>query len=352
MARHLSLSSKNIFYIFGSLLSVISLLAGGYFFFLYFRPIPSTLEPTPSISPQPLNSSIPAIFDFKHDSDYFSYGNHYFTDTVFVISKQAPYEALVATVSRGQRSQDVRADSRVSYYNGTKWNRFQTSHSQKNSQSEPDDITKQWNILTDNSRVLREQSDGEFALGNDRVLFNTTALLNEIGMRSEPGYTKFMSEGSGTLEINGTTHSAYVLYSRIYSMNGDSIQFYDHSLGVITDWVAFWDTNGNFYHLDKTDVAKPSEIYASHAIGVMKKSDGGVYKTFAIDASRDSLNDPKKFSYIFNDPVNATLSIDRTTQHIKEPFSGYTWFMGHVTGSATHDGISSSGVGIVEYIHD
>lgn len=45
---------------------------------------------------------------------------------------------------------------------------------------------------------------------------------NEIGIRSLPGYTKFMSEGDGTIIINGEPFESYVLYTRIYSSNSSS----------------------------------------------------------------------------------------------------------------------------------
>ncbi len=280
-------------------------------------------------------------------------GKHYFDDTVVIVSKTKPQKNLVASVTRAEQDKNYSQTTRVSFYDGNKWIREINSSETPDSTIVSNNLVKNWTIDLDPSRVLKESVQGEIIINNRDLSFSTGILQNEIGMRSLPGYTKFMSQGSGTLKIDGQDIPVYILYTRIYSSNSADIQYYDQSLGLTTDWVAFWDKEGRFYHVDSTDVAKPIPNYQTHQIGVMEDLNGSVTKTFNLSITRDQKNPPVNYTISIANPINASLKISRINGLNKAPNGSYTWFMGNIEGSVqTNNGSAIEGVGLLEYIHD
>jgi hypothetical protein len=201
--------------------------------------------------------------------------------------------------------------------------------------------------------MLKEQVKGIIVVGDNTISFTTNALANEMSVRSLPGYTKFMSEGNGQITINGEVHPAKVLYTRIFSMNTSDIQFYNEPIGVTTDWVAFWDTQGNFYHIDSSTVSKPTPIYKTHTLGIFKTVSGAISKSFSVTASRDSKTPPDAYTFSIQNPIMATLKLQRKSAINKAPNGEYAWYMGTVDGSVTlANGFPVNGYGVTEYIHD
>jgi hypothetical protein len=299
------------------------------------------------VTPYPTNPQL------EQDTTVFLPGKYYFDDTVIVVTKDNPRINLVASVTRTEQEKDYLQNTRVSYYDGNTWTRQTDSKTTKDSGVVSNNLLKSWDVTIDQSRVLKQTVHGEVTINNTSVAFSTGILQNEIGMRSLPGYTKFMSNGSGTININGTVHQAYIVYTRIYSLNAADIQYYNQSLGLTTDWIAFWDAKGNFYHIDKTSVDKPTQIYQTHQIGVLEDATGAVTKTFEVKVTRDSKNPPEKYAVSLNNPVGAALKLNRINGINKAPNGSFTWYMGNVEGTVQKDGGESiSGIGLVEYIHN
>ncbi len=277
----------------------------------------------------------------------------YFEDTAILMSKTEPRYTIASTVARAEVQDGYTQSARISYFDGSKWVRKIDTLKTKDSAVVTTSLLRKWQITYDPSRVLKQSAIGGFSVNGTTIDFVTGTLANEIGMRSLPGYTKFMSRGEGSLTINGTRHEAFVLYTRIYSSNASAIQFYTTPLGVTTDWTAFWDQSGNFYHVDKTSVAKPTEIYQTHEIGVRESSDGNVIKTFKVDARHDAPKAPKLFTLGLGAPLSETLQLSVVNQFDKYPGISYVWFMGHVQGEVKKaDGTSDPGFGLVEFIQD
>ena len=255
----------------------------------------------------------------EQDSTKFLPGKYYFEDTVMLITKDSPQISLIVTVDRVQQDTNYAQSTRVSYYDGTNWTRQSNSKTTADSTIVGNSLIKDWNINIDPSRVLKESVQGDVTLNNSIFGFSTNVLQNEIGIRSLPGYTKFISNGTGTLIINGTTHPAYVLYTRIYSLDASEIQFYNQPFGVTTDWIAFWDTQGNFYHIDATNVDKPTPTYQTHQLGIMEDANGSVTKTFNLSINRDSKNPPTQYMVKMDSPIGATLTFNRVNGVNKAP---------------------------------
>ncbi len=289
----------------------------------------------------------------EQDSTKFLPGKHYFDDTIIIVTKDKPQINVVATVTRAEQDKDYAQSTRVSYYDGVNWTRQSASKISKDSTIVSNSLVKSWDTTIDPSRVLKQTAQGEITINNTSLVFSTGVLQNEIVMRSLPGYTKFMSNAAGTLTTNGVVHQAYVLYTRIYSLNAAELQSYDQSLGLTTDYIAFWDTQGNFYHIDITNVDKPTPIYQTHQLGIMEDTNGSVEKTFSVTVNRDSKNPPEQYTAFLNNPIGAALKFNRVNGINKAPNGSFTWYMGNIEGTVQRpNGETLNGIGLVEYIHN
>lgn len=354
-----SSSQKNIVLIILLVLGFVSTFAGGFFLSTFLAseqttapPLSITPKPTSLITGTPIPTPAPDPDGQKMSLMNFDVGKHYFDDTMLLITKTAPFYTFVATTTRTEGADSYTQNTRSSFYNGTDWVR-KTDTTKTNSPAIlPDALVSSWQIAINSSRVLKEQSVGAFTIGQNNIGFSVGNLQNEMTIRSLPGYTKFMSEGNGTLTIDGTAYPAHALYTRIYSSNTKEIQFYNAPIGVTTDWLAFWDANGTFYHIDASDVAKPTDIYMTHQLGVVKHANGAVEKTFSVASTRDTENPPTKYTISLNTPERPSISFTRKTAINKAPDGAYSWFLGTGDGVVTTNGKQVSGIGVVEYIHD
>lgn len=307
------------------------------------------IPPVSGLTPLPTSNN-PQV---EQDTTKFLPGKLYFDDTILVVTKDKPQINLVATVTRAQQDSNYVQSTRVSYFDGSKWTRVSTSKAIASSAIVSNQYVKSWNITVDPSRVLKESAQGEITINNSSLVFSTGVLQNEITVRSLPGYTKFMSNGTGTLTINGVSHPAYILYTRIYSLNASDIQFYNQPIGVTTDWLAFWDSVGNFYHVDNTSVDKPTATYQTHQLAIFEDTSGAVTKTFSVSVNRGSKNPPEDYVMSLGAPINATLNLKRINGINKAPNGSFTWYMGNVEGTVQNrNGEVLNGVGVIEYIND
>lgn len=277
----------------------------------------------------------------------------FFEDTIMLVSKSDPRLSMIATVSKQEQDSGYTQNNRASFFDGNSWKRVAKSEKTSDSTFKSNSLISEWNQDIDPSRVLRESMNGEINIENKKINFSTSILQNEISMRSLPGYTKFMSNGQGTITVDGNSYPANVVYTKIYSLNSSDIQFYNQPFGLTTDWVAFWDNEGDFYHIDRTDLSKPTEIYRPHEIGIVEESNGSMMKTFNVSVGRDNSTPPKSYNINLGNPVNKTLKLNLVNSINKVPSGSYKWFMGQVTGTATNNiGNEINGFGIVEYINN
>lgn len=312
---------------------------------------------TTSAVPGKTDIAIPVTDDdnsptVPQDSTKFIPGKHYFDDTIILVSKKDPSINLVATVTRSEQDGSYTQGTRISFFDGTSWDRKISSQKTENSSIVSNGIVKSWNVTIDPTRVLKQTVDGEVIVNKKAIQFTSGTLQNEISVRSLPGYTKFMSEGTGTITVEGTSYDAYVLYTRIYSLNASDIQFYSEPLGLTTDWMIFWDTAGNFYHADVTNVQKPTDIYQTHELGIMKNSQGSVSKTFNVSVTRDGSTPPKDYAISFGEPLGTKLNFQRINQLNKAPDGSFDWFIGNIDGKIEKNGQFIPGKGLIEYIHN
>lgn len=279
----------------------------------------------------------------ENESTLFLPGKHYFDDTIILVSKNEPHYTLVATANRSENNDSKYIQgTRISFFNGNEWKRIVRSDTNPDSGINNNNFIDNWTIDFDKSRVLKQKIDGQLIVNGTVVGFSTKVLENEIGIRSLPGYTKFMSEGDGTITINGESFESYVLYTRIYSSNSSELFTYDGNIGLFTDWIVFWDNEGNFYHVDSTEVKNPIPNYQTHSIGVIKDPIDNILKTFTVKVDRNENITPQNYEVNLGFPISKILKFNKYNDINKAPNNSYSWHMGNVK--------SSDGIGLVEYI--
>jgi len=281
------------------------------------------------------------------NSDYIK-DKQYFDDTIVAVTDNVPHKILVATATRQETQSGTNQATRASFYDGQKWIRKILTQHYDTSAIYTNDIITKWSITIDPSRVLKQSIQGTIRIDQNAINFDTGSITNNISVRSLPGYTKFMSTGNGSLTINDVSYASKILYTRIYSNNSQEIQFYDTPFGLTTHWLAFWDNNGNFYHIDSTYVDRPTDKYQTHELGVMVDKDGWVNKTFDVKVESDSSNPPNTYKIQFGTPINQTLRFTTQTSINKAPNNSYSWFMSNGVGQIEN----IEGFGLVEYIHN
>lgn len=273
-------------------------------------------------------------------------GKEYYDDTIIAITPDNPKKILVATATRQETENGANQNTRVSFFDGSAWTRKILTKSYENTAIHTNEIILEWQITIDKSRLLKQSVTGKIRLNDNQLDFDTGIITNNISVRSLPGFTKFMSTNDGILTINGNIFPAKILYTRIYSNNSEEIQFYGSSLGLTTHWLAFWDTLGNFYHVDLTVVANPTHKYQTHQFGVMVDNLGRVSKTFEILIDTSNEMPPQKYQITLGPPINKNLFFNIGKSIDKAPNNSYNWFMSEGTGQI--DGVQ--GYGIAEYI--
>ena len=309
-------------------------------------------SPLPQASPTP--SPTDDVVAPEPTPNYVA-GKKFFEDTLMFVADDDPHVSLIMTINRlEQDSGSFSQNTRLSFFDGTAWKRETNTKATADSNIGTSNLINQWQVNIDKSRVLKEDSTGKVTVGGHVIDFKSGVLENEISMRSLPGYTKFISNGEGSFTVDGKQYFSKVLYTKIYSMNSADIQFYNDPFGLTTDWVAFWDNDGNFYHVDDTHVDKPTEIYGPHQIGIFEDSFGVIAKTFEVNVTRDSSIPPSNYSFQLGKPANHTLNVNLINAVNKVPSNAYQWYFGQIKGSVTKnsDGSKVDGFGLMEYIHN
>jgi hypothetical protein len=123
-------------------------------------------------------------------------------------------------------------------------------------------------------------------------------------------------------------------------------------MDLTTYWAAFWDADGNFYHIDNTNVGRPSELYKTHNIGVAELADGSIQKTFSVYVSSNSSIPPSEYNISIPVPGRPTMVLQEIKSLDKSP-KGTSWFMSLVKGEMIDQkGNRIPGIGLAEFVQD
>jgi hypothetical protein len=346
-------SSSKLFVLILSIIGFGSVFLGGIYYQKYLReeqltcpdcPLIHNPKPAISSSPQPHSSEIPQL------STQFNPGEYYFDDTVIFMQQEEPHRTLIATVSHKQDGDTYIQNTRVSFFDGLKWIRKQFSQQTVDATMVSNNILQSWEYRYEPSGVLQQTVEGVLVVDTNQIQFESDMLENEMSIRSTPGYTKFLSASTGKFMINSSSYPAYVALFKIYSLDASQIQFYTGDFGLITDWAVLWDQAGNFYHIDKTEVPKPTPIYQSHNLGILKtnsSSELSVSKTFAVSVQRDNQNPPHLYTFELPSPIGKTIQVERINKVDKVELENVDWLIGQAIGTVDD---TVPVIGLVEYI--
>lgn len=213
----------------------------------------------------------------------------YFTDQIILITKKPPYKAVYAFATRFSRDWiNYTHRQRIYYFDGQEWKEEFDVKTTDNYLIASSSIFSKWDIQDDPSLVLKQSVKIESEIDGSIIELDIPLIENEMGVRSLSSYTIFRSETETTVIIDGQEHEAYVLYDRMYSFNADlRLVARSDSYNISTDWVAFWDEEGNFYNTDETVVSKnQDDPYKSHSIAILKDNLDRVYKSFNVSMFR------------------------------------------------------------------
>ena len=276
----------------------------------------------------------------------------YFSDEIVLISKEKPHYTLIAYNSRRSKDKFYSQSEKLLFFDGKEWksNAINIDSEDLNIAQTP--MIPKWEITVDPSLVLKQSVKGEAKINNNSIHFEVPLLQNELGVRSLDGYTLFRSESSGKLTINGKEYDSYVLYSRTYSYNASiDLIAVTEPLGINTDYIAFWDNDGNFYNIDETNVDNKNKgRYKKHSIAIFKDKDERVQKSFNLSVQKN-----KDIGYKINvfEKINRSFTVNflnSVNKSVTE--SPYNWKTGQIEGEVKlENGKTIKGFGIYEYIY-
>lgn len=276
-----------------------------------------------------------------------------FIDELIIITEDKPHKVIILSGIRTFVSKNINNYTvKAFFYDGTEWTKdIQEGKSDKlesipNTRSVP-----KWEIVNDPSYMLRQSVSGDVFINDTNIKFDVPIIENEISVRSFYKYTKFMSEANGSLSINGVEYPSRVLYSRIYSFNPpESLVFTSDPSGIETEWLGFWDTEGNFYSIDETVVDNKitKDTYKAHSLGIYKSFNMGIQKSFELDLTKDS---SQNYSVEIKNNINKIISVKKLDSVNKSISGNDIWVTGTVSGTVkTKDGKIINGFGIYEQI--
>lgn len=278
----------------------------------------------------------------------------YFNDEIVLISKEKPNITLVANASRFYNSGGSYTHrQKIFFFDGIKWSsEFSTTNSNDLKIASTNTIPS-WTVTDDPSRVLKQKIKGTVKTEKYMVEFSVPVITNELGIRSLEDYTVFRSEADGEIVIDNKRYESYVLYTRTYSYNSSVglVNLSKEPIGVNTDWLAFWDENGNFYNIDETIVDRmESDPYKSHSIAVIKDANGNVQKSFELDIKVKS-----NIGYNINvkDNVSRLITVNFINSIKRNPTNKFVDNkIGQVVGEVKlENGETIKGIGLYEYIY-
>ena len=308
-------------------------------------PTPTLVPPSITVTPTPF-SEVPI------ETIQFLPRKQYFEDTYVAVTKSAPYQTVILSVSRIEQQRDYVQFMKINYYNGKEWIRRTITNTNRlpNATVSMNLILKKWKDAT--TLGLQSKEDiVQLLIDDQTLLINSQTLRNEISVQSVPGATKFIYQGTGTLQIDDDPLEAYVFYARSYSFNASDLAFLTDPASLTSQWAVFWDTEGAFYHLDRVNAPNPSSEIQNRTIGIRETIPQTVTKTENVSAQKEMVKDVQIYKIDFQQPIREKLQMSFANAVNKSDKRSYEWFLGSGNGvSVKSAGRSVNGVGVFEFI--
>lgn len=345
---------KNVL-IGAGIVGVLVLVSLGFLLGWMTKPSSVVVPPTPtptlaqvksvSPTPTPFSEQPSATIDFLP-------GKQYFDDTFAVIEKDAPHRTLILSVSRIEQQRNYVEYIRANYYTGQNWDRTSLTTTQPNSDIATNTLLKEWNDPA-KQQSIADQNIATVTLQNEEVSFASNSLQDELSIQSQPGSTKFAYQGPGTIIINGDKNDAYVYRARTYSFNASDLAFLTKPETLTSDWMVFWDNEGNFYNLDSRQTQNTNSPIQQLNVGIREDSNHNILKSVQVDGSIGQVQNLQAYIANFSDPINERVELFINNAINKADKKSYLWVVDAGEGhSVRKEGRLVKGVGIVEFIKE
>lgn len=352
----LPLSQKNLPFIAGGalILLLISFFSGFFFRGLFVhtpKPLPTQPIEKPSPLPTP-KTDAPTNNEFSEipaSSIQFLPGKQYFEDTYALVSKKQPYYTLILTVARIEQERNYAQYTKINYFDGSTWQRKAVTTTITNSNITTNALLRDWNPDTTNRN--NKENMATLLIEDKEVAFTSSNLTDEISVESLPGSTKFIYQGEGTITLNNETIDAYILHTRSYSYNAIDLAFFNLPENLNSNFVSFWDEEGDFYYVDTHTTKNPTSPIQKREIGIKENVRGIVSKTNRVIPTFQQKDGVNEFTIRLDQPIKEQVKLIFYRPLDKAQTNTYTWILSNATGTSVKaEGRTVKGVGIVEYI--
>ncbi len=304
-------------------------------------PTPTSPPLTSEITPFPSNFQEIPLVNFLPNKQYLD-------DTYVVISQEKPFYTLILSVARIEQTRDFTQYAKINYFDGSNWDRKSTTAIIKTSDIVSNPLLRSWTPPTFNKSSSTPLA--KLSLPKYDVSFSSTELNNEVSVQSNPGSTKFIYQGKGTLTINDDTFPAYVFYSRTYSYNAVELDYLTHPDQILSDWLVFWDKEGTFYYADDHKAPLGTNNVPQFTIGIIQQGNS-VIRTPSQSTNVDTNNSVKTYHTSFDLDRDEAVFIPITNPLNKSTKKSYSWVTASGEGiSVKAEGRKVNGLGVFEYI--
>lgn len=190
----------------------------------------------------------------------------YFYDRIIVSAKDDQQQPLVA-VFEGSRQETKQPGFSHSYgvyvlYQGKVFRDF-TSFTSPSSTVQAHDF-----ITSFSSNASAELPEFTYTMGikldTQNFTFTFSDLESDFLVKNNLEYIRFISPGLAKISVGGKVFSGHVMVDRVLSTNGKIPTLEGYEVKRTSHSIALWQENGDFYHIDTSQVFTPNVPYASH----------------------------------------------------------------------------------------
>ncbi len=194
----------------------------------------------------------------------------YFSDEIILASKnQNDKNRFVLNLELNRK--EVEKGKFIHYYTARFFQNGKEKTVRTNFYSNTEKITKNAFLPKYENAVFDDLSTREsfaFALSIDGKTFDitTTGLEGDFITKNDITYTRYLSEGKGTVKIGGEKFEANAALEKVYSSDHSKYLFFPgvNDLTSRTYRFLVWNSEGNFYLLDNSIVSKDHPAYRPH----------------------------------------------------------------------------------------
>ena len=275
-------------------------------------------------------------------------GKQYYDDSVAIITKKEPFHAVLISVSRFEQTTTYTQIAKVNYFDGTAWLRENVSTAIPSSSIVGNPLISTWNLMPSVSSNAQNNKI-DITIENKPLTFTMKKISNDISTQSYQGYSKFNYFGEGTLKTGDNEQEAYIFYTQTFAANAPDVSFLSTPEKLESQWLVFWDDQGNAYHLDKLSSDLPNKPFQNYQLGVILYANGHSFKINRVDV-RTSSQQANQYAVSLHTNPQTLLNVILSHPLNKSTTTAYTWQTGILTGKVGPTDSSVNGVGLLEII--